>query len=88
MDEERGYEIMRNIVYLIFLALMACSTTPKPIAYQCPAIQLPPDPVTPIRSIDSHSQPGEIAKAWVATAQAYMGWNSAVREEVENIGSS
>ena len=67
---------------------MAGCVAPKPIpiAYNCPIIQLPPDPEIITRQLTDASRPDEVMKAWVATASSYYQWNRIVHQEIENAG--
>jgi hypothetical protein len=66
------------------IALAGCATKPTRLAYDCPRIELPPDPITTVTALNDESGADEIIKAWVATAYAYRGWNLVVRKQVEN----
>lgn len=69
-----------------FLTVTSCTTSkPTPIAYDCPRILLPADPVIPIRKLTDKSKPDDVIKAWVATAVAYRDWNRVVRKQVNNL---
>ena len=63
---------------------MACASKIEPVAYNCPRIELPDDPVSLTDTITDDSTPDEVMKAWVATAYAYRGWNRTVRQQVES----
>jgi hypothetical protein len=66
-----------------FLILTSCATTkPIPVAYKCPQLVLPPDPITPLDKLTDKSKPDEVMKAWVSTAVAYRDWNHIVRQQV------
>lgn len=64
-----------------FLILTSCARI-TPIAYDCPIITLPTDPIVPIMLITSTSSPDEVMKAWVATAIAYRDWNRVVHKQI------
>jgi hypothetical protein len=72
-----------GLLLLLFVMLTSCMT-PKPVAYHCPRIILPADPVPPTRKLTLKSQPNDVMKAWVATAYLYQGWNKTVRKQVES----
>jgi hypothetical protein len=64
--------------------LASCTTAkPTPLAYDCPSLELPPDPPVTVRSITASSHPNDIVKAWVAMATDYYQWNQVVHAEVE-----
>lgn len=69
-------------VVVITILLSACATKPVQIAYNCPTLMLPPDPVPFTRSLTGKSPPDEVVKAWVATAIAYRDWDRVVRLQV------
>lgn len=69
---------------IAILIVTSCAHTPTPIAYHCPKIELPPDPVPQTKRLTSKSRPDQVIKAWVATANGYKGWNKIVRQQVEN----
>jgi hypothetical protein len=75
---------MRLVIFISFLCLIGCSTKPTRIAYDCPTIQLPDDPVAATETLTDESDAADVIKAWVATAYAYRGWNVAVRKQVES----
>ena len=64
-------------------SLTAC-TSVKPVAFKCPRIILPADPVPATRKLTPKSTPDQVVKAWVATSYLYQGWNKTVRQQVEN----
>lgn len=68
----------------VILCLFSCASQPIPIAYQCPTIQLPPDPPLATQKLTAKSTSSEIVKAWVASAIALKGWNTVVREQLGN----
>ena len=70
------------IILVLTLWLCTCATIPTPIAYQCPHITLPPDPIPATTKLTSQSKPDQVVKAWVATTIAYKGWNTIVRQQV------
>lgn len=72
-----------TLVIILLLSLNACGTIP--IAYNCPKIVLPPDPIIPISKLTDKSKPNEVVKAWIATATAYRDWNRIVRKQVEEM---
>lgn len=75
---------MKRVVLLSCLLLVACASNKViPIAYNCPRVTLPPDPIPATKTLNAKSTPGDVMKAWVATAYAYRGWNMAVRRQVE-----
>ncbi len=75
-----------NCALLLFIALncASCATKPIAVAYNCPQIVLPPDPVPATKRLTAKSNASQVMKAWVATAYAYRGWNLAVRKQIEN----
>ena len=76
--------VLAYLSLLVFLAIFAsgCASKPIPVAYQCPKLRLPPDPILPIEKLKITSTPDQVAKACVATITSLRGWNSAVRQEV------
>ena len=72
----------RLTVITAILSITSCST-PVKVAYECPRIQLPADPVAPVTKLTDKSTPDEVIKAWVATATVYRNWNKTVRKQVE-----
>ena len=74
---------MRSFLVLILMAaLTGCASTPKPVAYDCPVIALPPDPVPEVSKLTVKSTDDEIIKAWVITAIQYREWNIIVRRQI------
>ena len=69
---------------IAILIITSCAHKPVPIAYHCPKIELPPDPISQTKRLNRNSRPDQVIKAWVATANEYKGWNKIVREQVEN----
>ncbi len=67
------------------IVLTACTTTPIPVSYNCPKLELPSDPPQAIRLLNSKSKPDEVMKAWVATATDYYQWNQIVHAEVDSL---
>ena len=75
---------MKRWWLIVAVALLAgCATKPKPVAYHCPRLQLPPDPTIYVLKLNKKSTPNEVVQAWVATTLAYRNWNKAVRQQVE-----
>lgn len=73
----------KSLVIVLVLHLAACSTMkPVAIAYHCPKIVLPEDPIAPVDKLTDKSKPDEVMKAWVSTAIAYRDWNRVVRQQV------
>lgn len=70
------------IALLIFL-FTGCATKPVPVAYDCPTLELPADPVPATRKLTDKSRPDEVIKAYVKTVRDYVSWNQVVRAEVE-----
>ena len=66
----------------IALMLSACATKPIPIAYQCPRLTLPTDPVLELKTLTAASTPDKAVKACWADIMALRGWDSTVRQEV------
>jgi hypothetical protein len=80
--ETIGIIVMLVSGMVILSGLAGCSTQPIKLAYQCPGIELPPDPSAPVTKLNEQSQPDEIVKAWVATAVGYRDWNIIVRKQI------
>lgn len=73
------------LVFFIPAFIFSCSIfKPTPIAYHCPVIHLPPDPIISLNKINDKSKPDEIIKSWVYTAIAYKNWNKIVRKQIKN----
>lgn len=72
------------LVIVLGLSFSACTPKITPVAYNCPKIQLPADPIAPANKLTDKSQPDEVMKAWVVTAIAYRDWNRAVRRQIES----
>lgn len=72
------------ILLVILVAMTGCAPKAVPLAYNCPTITLPPDPIPVIRKLTAKSRPDEVMKAWVETAYQYRGWNQAVRNQIES----
>lgn len=71
-----------GLVIILAMLITACSTTkPRPVAYQCPPVKLPSEPIEPILSLKQDSRPDEIIKAWVATATGYKAWHDTVLDQ-------
>jgi hypothetical protein len=75
---------MRTAVFLAVVLLTGCVSKPVPVAYDCPQIVLPPDPILATRKLTAKSKPGDAAKAWVSTAVACCAWNKTVRKQVND----
>lgn len=75
---------MKIIILFFILFTIGCTKHPAPIAYNCPQLILPNDPIPRTRNLNSESRPDEVIKAWVATTVEYRGWNKAVRRQVES----
>lgn len=76
---------MRQVILCFFIIAFTtgCGTKAiQPIAYDCPKIKLPNDPIDYTKSLNEKSTPDEVIKAWVATAQSYKGWNKTVRRQI------
>ena len=73
------------IILFGFIVLINGCTMQKiaPVAYDCPQIELPPEPIPATRKLTNKSKPNEIIKAWVATAKSYHDWMTIVQIEVE-----
>jgi len=78
----------KALIAFLILVLSGCATTPRPIVYNCPKIVLPPDPVPEVYKLTVKSKPGDIVKAWVATAIQYHDWNLAVHKEISEAQGS
>jgi hypothetical protein len=67
------------------ILLSACAPiTPQynKLAYQCPVIKLPDDPIPFTNALTDASPPADVVKAWVATTVQYYNWNLAVRNQL------
>lgn len=73
---------MRLIIILGCVLLTSCATKPIQIAYNCPKIELPPDPIVYAKKLNDKSNSEEVMKSWVATAIGYRDWNKTVRKQV------
>jgi hypothetical protein len=74
------------LVAFVAFVLTSCTTIkPTPIAYKCPKIILPTDPVVPVHALNANSKPDDVIKAWVATAVAYRDWNRVVRKQISSL---
>ena len=69
------------LVASLLLTGCASEIEPVPVAYNCPRLMLPDDPVPATIQLTDKSTPDEVIKAWVATAYAYRGWNQIVRKQ-------
>ena len=83
---DRKLKLIMLVAVLQLVFILSGCTIPKPVpvVYDCPIVDLPPDPVPATRKLTVKSRPDEVVKAWVATAKAYKQWNTIVRQEVEN----
>lgn len=70
------------VILVLTLCLCTCASKPTTIAYQCPRILLPPDPIPATAKLNPQSKPDQVVKAWVATTIAYKGWNTVVRHQI------
>jgi hypothetical protein len=57
----------------------------QPIAYECPKVILPADPILPIKTLTAKSTPDQVMKSWIATATAYRDWNRVVRKQIASM---
>ena len=79
-----------KLIFLLFLiSFLTISSScgifkPPPIAYHCPEIILPNDPIPETNKLTDKSKPDEITKAWVYTAVSYRDWNRIVRKQIKN----
>lgn len=71
------------LILVVTLWLQACSFN-RPVAYKCPAIIFPADPIPAVYKISRKSSPDEVMKAWVSTAVAYKRWNQIARKQVQS----
>lgn len=69
--------------FILGCALVGCST-PKPqlVEFNCPTIELPPDPPEQVKKLSTKSTPDVVMKAWVLDAKDYKEWDRVVRDEV------
>jgi hypothetical protein len=82
MISSKALNIARLLTITLMIALLTgCFKTP--IAYQCPIIILPADPIPEIKKINKKSRNDQVVKAWVATAIQYKNWNEEVRKQIE-----
>ena len=75
---------VRNIIYgAHFIILVGCAAQPRvevpsvvevPIALACPKPELPQRPHFPIRDLNEHSYPADVARAWAASLNACTGY--------------
>jgi hypothetical protein len=73
------------IIMIAMLNLFGCSSNkPIQVAYNCPQLELPPDPPVSVRSLTSASKPDMVLKSWVSMATNYYEWNQVVHAEVES----
>lgn len=77
--------VLKKSAIIVFLTLICgCTATkPKPVVYECPRLQLPPNPTPYVLQLNAKSTPNEVVQAWAATALAYYNWNLAVNQQVE-----
>lgn len=66
------------------LVISCSSSTPVPVVYNTPRIELPPDPIPATNKITDNSTSAEVMKSWVSTAADFRGWNIVVRKLIEN----
>lgn len=78
-----GILLALGTIFLVSILASCSSMNPIPIAYECPTLDLPPDPIPATKSLTGKSRPDEIMKAWVKTATDYYQWNQIVHAEVE-----
>lgn len=73
-----------SVIIIIITCCISCSyKSLKPISYNCPKIELPDDPIIPLKNINEQSKSDEVIKAWVVTAYLYREWNIVVREQID-----
>lgn len=71
------------VMWLLFSVLIAgCASTPDPIAYSCPPILLPPDPINYTSRITTKMPPNLVVKYAAAELKSYKGWYKIVKREV------
>lgn len=73
---------MKIIVSAFLIFLVGCAPRPYEVAFNCPFVELPPDPIPMTRKLTAQSKPNEVMKAWVITATDYRNWNIAVRKQI------
>lgn len=74
------------IVGILSIGVMlngCASQNPVPVAYDCPELELPPEPIAATQKLTVNSRPDEVVKAYVATLRNYKGWIQTVEAEVE-----
>jgi hypothetical protein len=71
---------VKILIIVLLILISGCSGTK--IAFECPKVQLPPDPVLATSILTSKSQDDEIIKAWVASAASLKNWNRVVRAQL------
>ena len=81
-----GNRAIKNFILTLFIAfsigLVGCATKPIEIAYDCPKLILPKDPILYTQKLTNKSSAEQVMKSWVATANAYRDWNVTVRKQV------
>lgn len=72
----------KRLCGIISICTLTSCAHVTPVAFECPRLILPKDPIVPIHQITSASKSNEVIKAWVATAIAYRDWNIIVRKQI------
>jgi hypothetical protein len=74
----------KSILILAVSLLTACATSkPAPVVYDCPELEVPPEPPAAIHKLTAISRPDEVMKAYVKTVRDYRSWIQVVEAEVE-----
>lgn len=74
---------MMKMLMLIMLSLTACTPKVTPVAYDCPVLELPPDPVLSVRKLTPNSPLPTVMQYCIADLITEHGWNVAVRHQNE-----
>jgi hypothetical protein len=74
----------RLIAIIIFCSITSCSTTPQPVAYDCPTLTLPPDPNYPVFTLTASSPDDMVVKTWASSFEACLDWTKAAKGQVAN----
>lgn len=87
------YETFKWIFVFILLVIIVffingCAPKVVDVALDCPAIQLPPDPIMQTKLLTNNSKYDVVAKSWYADVASWIGWNKAVRKQVAIVNSA
>lgn len=70
------------LIVIIIFFITACAPKVTQLAFHCPAVQLPPDPIMQTKLLTNKSKYNVVAQSYYADLTGQIGWNHAVRKQV------